>query len=515
MNFLPNTASLKLNPAGHLPVRRDWVLVLTACFALVWIIHRACVQSITLDEANTYFLWVAPASPSHWEPHSNNHVLNSTLMRAFIWVFGLSHLTVRAPALLGGFIYVAAIYHLCFALALGRLFRWSLFVCFVYNPFIMDYLVAARGYGLALGFLSLAIYFFVLTLSGLDEKTSEQTALKHALAISTCVGMAICANFAFAYAGAFLVLVSGSFRITYSVRQNLDRLFLVRLAIAFALPAILVLLVFAGSALTNFPRGQLFWGANSLVETWKDIRESCFVELNPHLVNPLLADVLNFLKRHLFQSLAVFSMGYTALFCFARWKQWDSKDRLNLLVAGSLGLVLILTLLAHWLQFKFMNIPLPFERTSLFLVPLATALFGATVSITPWNRLARLLRGLAIGILAVTATYFIGELRTSYFREWRIGAEVRVAFPAILTLCRRAGAREIISDQNLASSLNFYRALYHVTDIEPVKNYEALPPGKSLYVVVESHCGDCMKNSGLRVAWRGPVSGLVVLVRPH
>ena len=514
MNFSPNATSLRLKPVGHLPVGRDWVLFLTACFALVWIIHRACVQSITLDEANTYFLWVAPDYPSHWDPHSNNHVLNSILMRAFIWVFGLSHLTVRAPALLGGLIYVAAIYHLCFALAPGRLFRWSLFVCFVYNPFIMDYLVAARGYGLALGFLSLALYFFVLTLSGLDETTSEQTALKHALAISTCVALAICANFAFAYAGAFLMLVSASLRIIYSVRQRLDRHFLVRLFIAFALPAILVLLVFAGSALTKFPRSQLFWGANSLLKTWKDIRESCFAELNLHLINPLLADVLNFLKRHLFRAIAVFGIGYAALLCIARWKPWDRKDQLHLLVAGSLALVLILTLFAHWLQFKLMNIPLPFERTSLFLVPLATTLFGATVSITPWNRWARVLRGLAIGILLVTAAYFIGELRNSYFREWRIGAEVRVAFPAILSLCRRAGVREIISDQNLASSFNFYRALYNVSDIDPVKNYEVLPPGKFLYVVVESHCGDCMKNSGLRVAWRGPVSGLVVWVRP-
>jgi hypothetical protein len=77
-------------------------LILTAGFALIWIVHRAMVQAITLDEANTFRYWVAPDSPTHWVPHANNHVLNSMLMRLFIWLFGLSHLTIRAPALLGG-----------------------------------------------------------------------------------------------------------------------------------------------------------------------------------------------------------------------------------------------------------------------------------------------------------------------------------------------------------------------------------------------------------------------------
>src|SRR5712691_12020703 len=78
---------------------RNWSLILTACFALIWIFHRAIVQSITLDEANTFLRWVAPDSPAHWEPHSNNHVLNSTLMRLCIWLLGLSQMAVRAPAL--------------------------------------------------------------------------------------------------------------------------------------------------------------------------------------------------------------------------------------------------------------------------------------------------------------------------------------------------------------------------------------------------------------------------------
>jgi hypothetical protein len=126
--------------------RRNWPVLLTACFALVWIVHRAAVQSITVDEANTFLFWVAPDTPAYLTPHSNNHVLNSMLMRLSVALFGLSDLTVRLPALLGGAIYLFAVYRFCTLLRGGLALTWSLFVCFVFNPFVLDYLVAARGY---------------------------------------------------------------------------------------------------------------------------------------------------------------------------------------------------------------------------------------------------------------------------------------------------------------------------------------------------------------------------------
>src|SRR5208283_1744832 len=135
--------------------RWNIAVVLAGCFAMAWLVARAMSQSITIDEADTYLSFVAPDWPSHWYPSNNNHVLNSILMRIFIWLFGLSQLTVRGPALIGAVIYIVAAYRLCKMIAAGSHLLLPLFVCFVYNPFVMDYLVAARGYSLALGFLTL------------------------------------------------------------------------------------------------------------------------------------------------------------------------------------------------------------------------------------------------------------------------------------------------------------------------------------------------------------------------
>lgn len=493
--------------------KQDAGLLIIALLALIWIVHRAAVQSITLDEANTYRLWVKPESPSHWEPHSNNHVLNSALMRVSIWMFGLTHVSVRLPALCGGAIYIYASYLLCLLLTRRRLLRWPLFLCVVYNPFVLDYLVAARGYGLALGFLGLAIYFFArLVLVG-GNRDGEDQAVKDLSRISLCLALSICASFTFAYANAFLLLIATAVAGRSFWRRG-GAFQAVHILGASIVPASLTMLVCVGSTLARFPKSQLFWGAKSLLETWRDIREASFYELNPNLINPLLASVLHVLERRVFQALAIFTI-VCAIEVFVYRKDVLRSGQLRRLVLiGSLASVLFFAGLAHWVQFKLFSVPLPLERTSLWFIPLATVLIGVTVSIEPWNRLSRFRQGLGTVILCFVSFYFVGELRDAYFREWRIGADVRTAFPIIVDLCRQRGVREFISDQNLASSFNFYREVYDVRDIEKVLDYDELPAGKSIYVAVESYSGDVAQRERLRLVWRGSVSGLLVLVRP-
>ena len=491
----------------------SWPLIFAAMFSLIWIIHRASVQSITLDEANTFRYWVAPDSPTHWNPHSNNHVLNSSLMRVCIWLFGLSHISVRAPALLGGFLYILAIYRFSTLVAAGVAMKLALFVCLVYNPFIMDYLVAARGYGLALGFYGLAMYVLarMLVRPGANNPCERQI-LNHAVAISTCVALSFCANFTFGFAGTFLLLLAGSCATVWGRRET-GMAGWARLTFALTFPAVLIILVFAGSALTQFPRDQLFWGTDSLRNTWRDIREASFIELNPYLVNPLLASILHAFERQLMRTIGITGLVYLFLIFGGRQRR-EAHSRSRLLLAGGLALVLGLTVLAHWLQFKLLNMPLPFERTSIFIVPLLTSVVGVIFSIVPIGPVQRSVRGAGVVLLVITGLYFTCELRDSYFREWRNCADVRAAFPVVVDLSRRAGIREVASDLNLTASFNFYRSLHKISDIDSFDDFEKMPAGKAIYVLDASVYADFIHAEGLEVFWRGTISDLVILVRP-
>jgi hypothetical protein len=505
-HFSLATRALKL-------IRRDLILASTALFAVVWICHRAWVQSITVDEADTFLHWIAPGEPSHWLPHSNNHVLNSLLIRFFVWLFGLSPMALRAPALIGGALYIAASYRLCNLVARAEFLRVALFVSCVYNPFIMDYLVAARGYGLALGFLVTALFLFSRRVLR-EEGAGEPKMRREVIWISAFAGLAICGTFPFAYASGFLLMVSAALDAMRSSAKSAAR----GLA-AYAIPALLVLLVFAGSALTEFPRSQLIWGSDSLMQSWKDIREASFIELNPYLVNPLFAKVLQLLQRQLFQAVAVFGIAYLLLIVADRrcLKNFQAKSRLVL--AASAMTILILSVAACWMQFMFLRIPLPLERVSIWVVPLVMLSFGSAVaalpfdSLSPLRRISLAMRNFGIAIVAISSIYFIGEIRDSYFRLWKEGAEVKEAFPAIIGAARRAGVNVVASDWFVTSPLRFYKVLHKVEDIEFI-NFENITQDPCVYVVVPSRGGgEILQAKDSQVVWRGAISGMVVVVR--
>ena len=168
-----------------------WILRGVALFAMAWAIARAAVQSITIDEAVTYntfvftrhYLWYA----------ANNHILNSTLMFGFTRVLGLSQFTARLPALIGAAFYITAAYRLCRLLGTSLFVQLTVFVCLVYNPFIFDHLVAARGYSLALGFLMWALVYSA-------EAYLQEGSLVLACGVSSlCAGMSMNANFSFTF----------------------------------------------------------------------------------------------------------------------------------------------------------------------------------------------------------------------------------------------------------------------------------------------------------------------------
>src|SRR5690349_20733051 len=168
-------------------LRSRWILGIIAVFAMAWAIARAAIQSITIDEANTYvqfvsrhlYLWYA----------ANNHILNSTMMYPLTRILGTSQFTVRLPALIGTAFYIAAAYRLCRLLKTSLLVQVTLLVCLVFNPFIFDYLVAARGYSLALGFLMWAMVYSM----------EERFTVAACAVSSVCAGMSVNSNLSFAF----------------------------------------------------------------------------------------------------------------------------------------------------------------------------------------------------------------------------------------------------------------------------------------------------------------------------
>uniref|UniRef100_Q01PI6 Glycosyltransferase RgtA/B/C/D-like domain-containing protein n=1 Tax=Solibacter usitatus (strain Ellin6076) TaxID=234267 RepID=Q01PI6_SOLUE len=449
----------------------------TAFFAFVWAVARACVQSITIDEADTYLAWVARPNPSHWEAASNNHVLNSLLMRLFTSVFGVSHLTVRAPALLGAAIYIASIYLLCVRLAPALQLQWPLFVCLVYNPFIFDHLVAARGYALALGFLTAALAIGAYCLP--DLSTCAMT--------SVCLALSFAANFSFAFVdlAAMLAIFIWACARTQAIQAR------ARLLGACVLPGLLVSVFVSAPGVLHWPKGQLEYGAHSLRETFHTVAEASLYRPNPQIVNPIL---LGWIEQG-----RVYLLPLVLALAAWQWARHRNAFAMALLAiaAAALG--------AHWLTLKLFHVLLPRDRTAIWIVPLLTLAIGAAAA----NR-----RALTC-MLYVMSIYYLLCLRLTYFKEWSWDADVNRIYPVVAWYNHTYGVTDVASSWLYSASLNFYRLQSGRESLDEIPGQLQPSGGHALYVLNWAFDEAFLKEQHLRVVYRAPDTDAVVAIRPQ
>jgi hypothetical protein len=459
------------------------VLPTTAVFAFLWAVTRACVQSITIDEADTYLLFVAPSGPYHWGASSNNHVLNSLLMRLFTSVFGVSHLSVRAPALLGttrcgtAAIYIVATYLICRKLTPMLHLQWPVFVCLVYNPFIFDYLVAARGYALALGFL---MCMFAVAAYGRLDITACGLC-------SACAALSVAANFSFAFVCAFSMLAI----LVWACKRTMGTRARAQLVIACVLPGLLVSVFLTMPVVLNWSKGQMSYGAHSLAEMFTTVADSSLCRLNSQIVNPMLYRPLEALQPWLLP----------VVLALSAW-QWV---RYRPSVSTALLTVLIATIGAHWLLFKFFHVPLPMERTAIWIVPLCVLSIGAT---------AEKRRALTM-MVYVMSFYFLLSLRLDYFREWSWDQDVNKIYPLLAWYNHTYGVREVATNWRFVAALNFYRAQSGGESLEEFQAVAHIPTDRPVYVLYWEQDEELIRQLHLRVVYRSPNTQAVVAVRPE
>lgn len=456
-----------------------------AAFVLVWAVARASLQSITFDEAFSYLYFGKTLSATQ-DFSANNHVLNSLLMLVTTHLFGPSNLSVRMPALLGALLYVSVCYLLCRRIAPGFALRLGLFVCLTFNPFILDFMAAARGYSLANALLMSAIAIQILC---------RPTPLWCALA-SLSLGLSFCANFSFAFAdfSAFLALLVWAFR----GREAQSALGLLANC---TLPGALVTFVICGYPLTH--RGDakwedhLYWGAHSVREMRKSLVEASLYELDPALP---FSNFAGWFGPKLMPGLVFLCLARTIV---AKPRVWN------------LAAITVSAFAASWLAFHFFGLPLPLGRTGIYFVTLCTLGMGVIASSPARGLLSRWLQlGLVVSLLGL-GSYFVLCLRLSYFKAYRWNADVKDAYAVLARLNQTRGLTDVQTSGVFVPGLNFYR---EVSGQETFSEFEAETPevvaGRAAYVLNEGYWADFIRREKLVVIYRGKLSGTVVALSP-
>ena len=313
------------------------ILIATVVAAWVWIVWRAVTQSITIDEATTYLVFASRDFPGVFVPANNNHLLNTLVMWVATHALGTSHLTVRLGALIGATIYLGSVVVVVRRIGGGLLVEWPLLACLVFNPVMGDFLVAARGYGLAVGFL----------MAGIAAAGIDRVRLRCAVC-SLCAGLCFVSSFAFAFAAAAMLVVLFFWRLERRVLWSV-------------LPGLAVTLLVAGWTLAHWPAGELWFGSHSLDEMTTSLTLPSLTRPDPQVIGAAAFRAFEAVKPWLI----VLSGVIILLFL-------PTLDILGRVY----GAILALTLAAHLGSFWIFGLLLPKERTGLFLIPLLTLVVG-------------------------------------------------------------------------------------------------------------------------------------------
>ena len=174
--------SLKANITQFLLSRGFVVFYAFAVFS--YVLLRSYNLSYTFDEITSMQI----ATGDDWymfTTNSNNHILNTILMRASIWLFEISEFTLRLPNALGCLFFLGFAYKIgCF---LGNKKLLITVVLLTSMPFLIDFFSLARGYGLALGFMMASLYYVL--------KYQKSKHILLALASTLFAMLAVLSNF--------------------------------------------------------------------------------------------------------------------------------------------------------------------------------------------------------------------------------------------------------------------------------------------------------------------------------
>jgi hypothetical protein len=474
---------------------RDSLIVVYLAALFVTNVYRAATQSITHDEALSY-LWFAsrPWAYIFSAYDANHHVLNTILIKLTTSIFGLSELSMRLPSLAGGLIYLFTIYHLCKLLLKKTVYLLPAIGLLTLNPFVLDFLVVARGYGLAMGFLLWSLYQLVAYLTEPTNHSPRRRLLKASIGLS----LSLSSNLSFLYADLAVAVV---FILIYLRGLSLTRPAFRRLAsvvVDFCVPGALLATLVNIGPVSHATSGQLYFGSPSLREAVQSVlyyslchapRERESLVCGPYDEHPLAAVIF----------LLVLAGVLLAVLAVAIFRKRAAAASALMLLNGSFILCLVLIVAAHYT----FGVLYPKDRTGIFLLPLFILSFAYTAQYLEsiWGKAALLLMPVHLVLLLVLVQHAM-QFNLRYFSIWRFDASTKTISAIVSSEGPRPDGRLVRLGINglYKPSVNFYRVMRHADWIETIDN-----PGP------DSNCDYYLLFTGDAIQWNRAGKNLTLL----
>lgn len=421
---------------------------------------RACLLSITVDEAYTYLEFVRKGLffPAQFDRMSaNNHLLNTWMEIYLVKAFGSSEFVLRIPALLG---------HLLFLFFSARLLKehspllrtlseaegWrgtggevSAFLIINLNPYMLDFFSLARGYGISLGFLVASVFYLF--------EFQKKNKNFHAMFTIAFAALASLANFSmmnFCIASfGIIILMIGYNTMKLDIPGNKKIISLMRRII---LPTI-IMIVLSGIIFPHLYKlkeaGALYYGGT--IGFWTDtLCESITISCYGMNYGVWLERVAK----------ALVLLTIVAAPVFAGLKYYKKQTQNNTLFLGSLLLLIALPATFSIIQHYFAGVPYLVHRTALPFLPLFNILF--VFFILELSKVYKNAASLMYFTTVLAMVNFAYSFNLKYVADWKVDADTKEMVSDLEEIMQKNHSQDsmrITGSALLTEGLDYYKSI--------------------------------------------------------
>ena len=462
--------------------------------------YRAATQSITVDEAFTYERFVSqPLLTSLTTFDAAHHVLHTFGCILFVRMFGEGIVPLRLTSLIFGFVYLWAVGRLSFLLFPSIWLRLLAAVLLSLNPYVFDFMSAARGYGMALALFAWAVLFLF---QFADEVCATGQARAQTLRrLAILATLAVGANLTFAFPS---VMLLAAVAVVVYLQTGSVRSILVNMAA----PAAVTLCLFA-APLAAARRDDFYVGLASLRDSLHSFYTASFDQEWPMVGAE--SKIYEQIGRYLPYLLLL--PGASVILATARWWNRDRQSPLRLVLGVSaitLAGSVLLVLSGH----LFLNMLYPYARTGLYVIFLCSLLILVANRLLirsgqPWRAAGY---ASTAGVIVIAGLYGL-ELRTQWYGDWRFDAGTGGLMRSLSAVPRAPSSRPVHLGVSWAmqSTVEFYRKIYHLDWLEPVTREQ--PSCEDDYALVQLLDQGIIDALGFEILEREPVSGAILAQR--
>lgn len=442
--------------------------------AFFYNILRAYYLSITYDEALTYLWYVTKSYIGIFveNPTANNHFLNTILVKFFINIFGVSEFIVRIPALIGAAFYLTGVYYISKLLFYQtndngsrykqngyydknkKYFLISVLLLST-NPLVMDFLSLSRGYSLALGFLMIAIYYFLK-----DTADSKGRMRVNAIIVVMCsLSVLSILSFIYIYAAIILLLAFREIRQYKSVKN---------LFLPVLLSTTFLTLVLSNQIISMRNKKEFFYGGD--VSFWHDTVKSLIdytLYKNTYSINKYFDTAPSIgviISQIIIISLIVIFLSTIIYNIYARQFGANIIGRRLLSISSLLFLLIILINIHHCV----LNDKFVIDRGAIFFIPIfllfMMLLWRCASKVNPGaSKITDIFFSIIVLLLLIN---FIQSINLSYTLEWKYESTIKESMDEIMkdNIGKNLSndSRSIGLTWFYDSSINFYRVKYNL-----------------------------------------------------